>query len=364
MRAVVMRNAKLVVEDVPSPIPEQGEVLVKTLACGICGSDLHTLDFAHKIAEAAQGADASEGTNVPDSMDMSGDVIMGHEFCAEVLAHGPGTTGQIKVGTRVCSVPILPRQSGVTAIGYSSEVPGGYSEQMVLSEPMLLEVPNGLSSEMAALTEPMAVGCHAVEMARLKGDELPLVIGCGPVGLAVIAALKLKGIGPIVASDYSSARRQLAETMGADIIVDPSKSSPYEKWSELATHGVDGETLPPDFLTGMPGLRTGVYFECVGVPGIINQMMAGSKQGGRIVVVGVCMEEDTFTPMNGITGELNIQFALGYTPEEFTATLFKIAEGEILAEPMITGTVDIDGVPKAFKDLADPEQHAKIIVKP
>src|SRR5207244_2702958 len=82
---------------------------------------------------------------------------------------------------------------------------------MLLSEPLLLEVPNGLPAAHAALTEPLAVGVHAVAKANIVGGEVPLVIGCGPVGLAVIAALKIKGLHPIVAADYSPARRALAE---------------------------------------------------------------------------------------------------------------------------------------------------------
>ena len=79
----------------------------------------------------------------------------------------------------------------------------------------------------AALTEPLAVGVHAVAKANIRGDEVPLVIGCGPVGLAVIAALKLKGLHPIVAADYSPARRALAEKLGADVVVDPAHTQPY-----------------------------------------------------------------------------------------------------------------------------------------
>jgi len=358
MRAAGMRNSQIIADDIADPKPGPGEVLVKTLVCGICGSDLHTLTHGHKMVEMSREAGG------PFTMDLSKDVVMGHEFCAEILDHGPGTTGQLKAGARVCSMPVLLRQDGIHSVGYSNNVNGGYSEQMVLSEPFLLEVPNGLSSEMAALTEPMAVGYHAVEKAGIQGDEVPLVIGCGPVGLAVIAALKLKGIGPIVAADYSARRRQLAETLGADVIIDPTNSSPYDSWSEVASKTKDGDDIPADFLTGMPGFRNGVYFECVGVPGVIDQMMAGAHKDTRIVVVGVCMEDDMVRPFHGIARELNIQFVLGYTPEEFANTLLKIADGEILAEPMITGSVDIDGVGQAFKDLGDPETHAKILVKP
>lgn len=358
MRAAVMRDSKLVVDDVPNPEPGPGEVLVKTLACGICGSDLHTLQHGHKMVEM------SLESGGPFTMDLSKDVVMGHEFCAEILDYGPDATKRFKPGTRVCSMPVLIRPSGFYSVGYSNDVPGGYSEQMVLSEPMLLEVPNGLSTEMATLTEPMAVGYHAVEMAHIDGNEVPLVIGCGPVGLAVISALKLKGIGPIVAADFSVTRRQLAETMGADVIIDPAANSPYQSWSEAASKSRDGKELPPDLLTGMAGYRPGVYFECVGVPGVIDQMMLGAQRGCRIIVVGVCMEQDQIRPFHGITSELNLQFVLGYTPEEFANTLLKIAEGSIIAEPMITGTIGIEGVPQAFEDLADPDAHAKILVEP
>ncbi|MBD3649459.1 MAG: alcohol dehydrogenase catalytic domain-containing protein, partial [Pseudomonadales bacterium] len=158
MRAAVMRDARLVVEDIATPEPGSGEVLVKTLACGICGSDLHALKHIEIFAESAREAD-------PDApvfqMDPQKDLVMGHEFCAEILDHGPDTAKTLKPGTRICSVPITLRQGSVCSIGYSNDVPGGYAENMVLFEPLLLPVPNGLSSEYAALTEPMAAGRHA-----------------------------------------------------------------------------------------------------------------------------------------------------------------------------------------------------------
>src|SRR5215468_7703302 len=205
MRATVMRNKKLVVADVPVPEPGPGEVLVKTLACGICGSDLHTLKYAEKLVE---GARRSGGAFV---MDLNRDIVMGHEFCVEVTDFGPQTQKRFKSGQRACAMPILMRPTGAQTVGYSNENPGGYGEFMRLTEGLLLEVPNGLSTERAALTEPMAVGYHAVQKAHLDLDDVPLVLGCGPVGLAVVAALKLKKAHPIVAADFSPRRRQLAE---------------------------------------------------------------------------------------------------------------------------------------------------------
>jgi len=358
MRAAVMRGHKLVVDEVPTPAPGPGEVLVKTLACGICGSDLHTLKHGEKLVEASRKAGA------PFVMDLTRDVVMGHEFCAEVVDYGPQTLKRFKPGTRVCSMPVLIGAGGVKGIGYSNDNPGGYGELMRLTEMLLLEVPGGLSTERAALTEPMAVGYHAVQKARLGPDDAPLVIGCGPVGLAVVAALKLGGVHPIVAADFSPRRRELALQMGADLVVDPKDKSPYESWRQMAAYSDPAKApmLPP-WMPG-PALRPAVIFECVGVPGVIESIMLAAPGNARIVVVGVCMERDQIEPLVGIGKELNIQFVLGYSPEEFAATLSHLAEGRINADPMITGKVGVQGVAQAFEDLASPETHAKILVEP
>ena len=358
MRAAVMRGHKLVVDDIPTPAPGAGEVLVKTLACGICGSDLHTLKHAEKLVEASRRAGA------PFVMDLNRDVVMGHEFCAEVVDYGPQTQKRLKPGTRVCAMPVVIKAGGVEAVGYSNENPGGYGELMRLTELLLLEVPNGLSTERAALTEPMAVGYHAVQKARLDRDDAPLVIGCGPVGLAVIAALKLGGVHPIVAADFSPLRRELARQMGADFVVDPKEKSPYESWRQMAKYSDPAKApMLPLWMPG-PALRPAVIFECVGVPGVIESIMSAAPGNARIVVVGVCMEHDQIEPLTGISKELNLQFVLGYSPEEFAATLSHLAEGRINGDPLITGKVGLDGVAKAFEDLASPETHAKILVEP
>ncbi|MBD3646401.1 MAG: alcohol dehydrogenase, partial [Pseudomonadales bacterium] len=99
-----------------------------------------------------------------------------------------------------------------------------------------------------------------------------------------------------------------------------------------------------------------------GVPGVIDEMMFGAHKGCRIVVVGVCMQQDHIRPLVGITKEVNLQFVLGYSPEEFAETLTHIAEGTLEVAPLITGHVGIDQVPDAFEWLADPEKHAKILV--
>ncbi|MCP3854566.1 MAG: zinc-binding dehydrogenase [Actinomycetia bacterium] len=358
MRAAVMRNREIVVDEIEAPEPEAGQVLVKTLACGICGSDLHALRHLDHMIEIQKRTNPLASTMSPEA-----DVVMGHEFCAEVIEFGPETKAEIDTGSRVVSMPVIFDPSGIKSVGYSPTHPGGYGQYMVLAEGLLLPVPDDLSTPMAALTEPMAVGRHAVEKANLGDDDIPLVVGCGPVGLAVVAALRQKGAHPVIAADFSPRRRDLALAMGADEVIDPAVDSPYDHWQDLAwPEGTD----PTDPLLRLSGVepRPGVIFECVGVPGVIQQIFDQSRRNTRVVVVGVCMGPDTIEPLVAIGKELNVQFVLGYTASEFADTLRGLASGDIPAEPIITGTVGIDGVAQAFTDLGDPEAHAKIMVDP
>src|ERR1044072_7456387 len=224
MKAAIFRGGDIVVGEVSEPKPATGQVLVKTLACGICGSDLHAAQHAHRMVDMSRRVSG----RVP--MDLSRDIVFGHEFCCEVLDYGPDTERRLRPGPRAVSMPVMPLGGDVrTTVGYSNDYPGGYAERMVLAAPLLLEVPNGLSTEHAALTAPRAVGIHAVEKAALARDDAPLVVGCGPVGLAVIVGLRLKGIRPMIAGGFSAQRGELAAKMGADVVIDPAVEMPYAK---------------------------------------------------------------------------------------------------------------------------------------
>ena len=358
MRAAIFRNGEIVVDTLPEPKPRAGQVLVKSLACGICGSDLHARQHAHRMVEMTKHFPGRK------PMDLSRDVVFGHEFCCEILDYGANTARKLKPGTKVCSLPALLTPEGPQGIGYSNDNIGAYAERMLLSVPLLLEVPNGLKAEHAALTEPLAVGVHAVARANIGGNEVPLVIGCGPVGLAVIAALRIKGVHPIVASDYSPARRALAERMGADIVVDPARTEAFAAWAERAAMSALEKAARPSLRAMLPALRPALIFECVGIPGLLQQLFEGAPRDARIVVVGVCMETDRSEPMLAILKELSVQYVLGYTANEFAHSLRLIAEGEVDAASLVTATVGVDGVAQAFADLANPGAHTKIIVEP
>jgi threonine dehydrogenase-like Zn-dependent dehydrogenase len=278
-------------------------------------------------------------------IDLSADIVMGHEFCAEVVELGPDTSGP-KPGTRVVSVPVLLSSTGLHQLAYNNAYPGGYAQYMLLSAPLALEVPNGLAPRHAALTEPLAVGMHGVARSGATARDGALVVGCGPVGLAVIAALRAIGVESIVASDLSPTRRAMACTMGAVEAVDPAVEGVVDAWRRI------------------DGRRPLVAFEAVGVPGMLQELLRDLPPGTRVAVVGVCMEPDQILPFFAIAKELSLHFAFAYGADEFAGALRALAEGEIDVSPMITGTVDLEGVPGAFEELARPDRHVKILVEP
>ena len=338
MRAAVLRDGRMVYrDDVPEPVPEPGQVLVGVKACGICGSDLHFAAHGAEVMELGDRMGGGAATGM--RLDLNSDVFMGHEFSAEVLEAGPDTETH-PPGTLVTSLPVLLSAKGFEPIVYSNTTMGAYAERMLLSAPLLLPIPNGLDIKHAALTEPMAVGLHAVNKSNIVPGETALVLGCGPIGIAIIAALGRRGVETIVASDFSPKRRELASAMGAHRTLDAAQGSPFD-------------TVKP-----------AVVFEAVGVPGIIDDVLLRARPGTRLVVAGVCMQPDTVHPFFAIAKEINVQFVLAYTPDEFADSLRALAEGEIDVTPVITGEVGLDGVGQAFDDLADPERHCKILVTP
>jgi len=341
MKAAILRAGRMVVDQIDNPIPGPGQVLVRTIACGICGSDLHTVGHAHDLVATAKAANGDLFDFDPDQ-----DLVMGHELAVEVLALGKGVQG-VSEGHSYAAMPFVATPQGRRVPGYDNHYPGGYAEQMLLSPHALLRVPNGLEPKLAALTEPMAVGLHAVNRSSVSPNQAAIVVGAGPVGLAIVGALSAMGAGPIIAADFSPTRRQVALSMGADCAIDPTETSVFDRWSELAS-----------------GADTPVVFEAVGVPGMIDQIMTEAPPHSEIVVVGVCMGVDSFRPTMGIYKHLRLTFVLGWSPEEFATSLANLAEGRIDPSALVTGQIGIDQVPKTFEDLADPELHVKILVCP
>ncbi len=378
MRAVVCTNAELEVVERPEPVPGPGQVIVQVSRCGICGSDLHARTGCDQWAELAEqaGYDRFARSDQP--------IVFGHEFCGEVAEYGPDCRRNLSSGTAVVALPLLRGGGGVDMVGLSMHAPGAYAERLLVEEALMMPVPNGLPTDVAALTEPLAVGWHAVRRGEVGKRTVAIVIGCGPVGLAVILMLKAKGVRTVVASDYSPGRRALASACGADVVIDPARDSPYtavQARGQLADipSALELAVSTREKLERLPvgwwhAWRLGealgfapkhpVIFECVGMPGVIESIIDGAPMFSRVVVVGVVVGADQITPAMAVNKEIDMRFAFAYTPVEFRDVLHMLADGKVDPRPLITGTVGLDGVRAAFDTLAQPEVHAKILIDP
>ncbi|MCV7194309.1 zinc-binding dehydrogenase [Mycolicibacterium brumae] len=376
MKAVSCLQGELSVVELPDPRPERGQLLLEVRRCGICGSDLHARSHTDDLYETLKGG-GYEGAMRADTP-----TVLGHEFVGEVLETGP-KVGGFRPGALVVAMPIRKLNDAGQMIGFCPDAPGGYAERTLAQAAFSFAVPNGLDVDIAAMTEPMAVALHAVNRAGIGGGDTAVVIGCGPVGLGIIAQLKVKGVKKIIASDFSPARRALAAQLGAHVVVDPSEGSVYDLLTDgfitnpqqMWDFGID--TL--DNLRRIPAWerlywvadkfgaadpKRPIIFECVGVPGMIEGICASAPLATRVVVAGVCMETDHFRPAMAIGKEIDLRFTFGYTPLEFRDTLHMLADGKLDVAPLITGRVGLGGVANAFDALGDPETHAKILIDP
>jgi threonine dehydrogenase-like Zn-dependent dehydrogenase len=273
-------------------------------------------------------------------MDLSQPVVLGHEYCAEIVDYGPRTERRLRVGTRVTSAPVVIRDGRVGAIGLSNDLPGGFGEYMRLSEDLLLEVPDALDDASAALIEPVSVGMYYVRAARLRHDDVVLIVGCGAIGLAVLAALRREKVRRILVSDFSAERRMLALANGAHAAIDPAAQGPM----------ADG---PPS-----------VIFECVGTPGVLDEVMRQAGQGARIMVAGWCLETDhIFTPVAHTKG-LIVQFGGGPAPEDFEAAHRALGEGEVDVSSWLGAQIGLSDVADALEAMRDPANPIRTVVDP
>jgi threonine dehydrogenase-like Zn-dependent dehydrogenase len=378
MKAVVCRNAQLLVVERPEPVPGPGQVLLKVLRCGICGSDLHV----RKHCDEWGALMSRSGYKALVRADQ--EVVFGHEFSGEVLAHGPNCRRTLKPGARVVATPALRVGDEIDMIGLSARIDGAYAERVLVQEASMMPIPNGLRPDLAALTEPMAVGLHALARGAVRPSDVAVVVGCGPVGLAIICLLRARGVKTIIASDFSPGRRQLATAYGAHVAVNPADNMGLAHWRDFGFIPDLPATLElmvgtRERLNKLPipwcqawrlgekimGAPKGpVIFECVGAPGVLQSIVEALPQFARVVVVGVCMQTDRIETAMAINKGLDMRFSAGYSPLEFRDTLHLIADGKVDCAPLITGEVGLAGVPAAFTALGDAEAHAKILIDP
>jgi threonine dehydrogenase-like Zn-dependent dehydrogenase len=302
---------------------------------------MHFLHLGDKVVEMSKKFGGPYS-----NLDLSRVIVPGHEYIGEIIDYGPGSRRPLKTGTRVTSQPVMRTGSGHSVIGQSHDCPGGFGEYMLLDENALIEIPAGLDDDMAAMTEPLAVGLeHARSGEPVKGD-IPLVIGCGAIGLGVIVGLKLMGIGPIIAADFDANRRDIAVKMGADIVIDPRELSPYSP-----IHGLGNQ-------------RASLIYECVGKPGLLNEIMNSVGFGARIVIGGFCLEPEQLYVPSGQMRRLKIYFAAGEERQDMELALRSIADGKVDISAWLGGRVGLGGVSDALHAMSSATSPVRTVVDP
>jgi (R,R)-butanediol dehydrogenase / meso-butanediol dehydrogenase / diacetyl reductase len=335
MKACVYKapGAPLEVTEVPDPKPGPGEIVVRVKDCGICGSDLH----------AAKWGVLAAGT------------IMGHEFSAVVDELGEGVTG-FTPGEGVMVVPMIPcGQCGYCLTGQALlcsnrgglgfENPGAYAEKVKTRPGALLKMPPGLSHRAAATVEPTVVGLHGVHRSKIAIGETCVVMGAGPIGLLTTMWARFAGARTVVVSEMADGRREMALKMGADLVVNPKVQSPVKELVKITGDGPD------------------IVYECIGVPGTIDEAIRYVRKGGRVVVIGACGEPDNFTPIRALQREVDVIFSSGADPREFQTAMALMASGRISTDPMITHAIGIDEMPDFFAALSHPKDQCKVMLE-
>lgn len=345
MRAVVLRDGRLRVGETADPEPGPGELLLRTLSTAICASDVHFMDHPEL------GLDDPTGRSLYDP---DQDIVLGHEFVGEVLGHGPGCTGQFAVGSRVTAMPVRlidGGAGGLRIIGQHPKAPGSFGELLVVSEAAAKPVPGDVSSDAVALTDAFAVGEFYVRSADIQSGEIAIVIGAGAIGLSAVAALAVRGIEPIIVSDYKSDRRELArDCFGAHIVVDPAETGPFDAFQEVRAQ------------RGLPG--PAVVFECVGAAGLIQNIVESAELGTRIYCAGGWYTGDTLDITTATRHGVTIQFGGGPHPQDWYGTLDAIASGRLNPLPSVGKIITLDEVPEALDLARRSDGPPRIVVHP
>jgi (R,R)-butanediol dehydrogenase/meso-butanediol dehydrogenase/diacetyl reductase len=333
MRAAVVQglHRPLAVERVPDASPAEGEVLVQVARCGICGSDLHMTE------------DAAFGVRPGD--------VLGHEFAGEVIGVGKGVE-RLRVGDRISASPL--RSCGRCPSCLAGEPAwcaqmqlqgGGYAEAVAVAERQCIALPRTASFDDGALAEPLAVALHGVRLSELKPGDDVLILGAGPIGLAVAFWARRLGARQVVVQDIARHQEERAMAMGASAFV------------------VDLED-PVGAAERTLGGKADIVFECVGAPGLIAQAVGLARVKGTVLILGLCTRPDSFIPFAALSKELRLQTAAFFKRQEYEAALDALNAGAPEPRLMLTGLASLEDTPSVFEGLRQRTTHCKVMIAP
>jgi (R,R)-butanediol dehydrogenase / meso-butanediol dehydrogenase / diacetyl reductase len=333
MRAAVMQglHKPLAIETIPDPTPGAGEVVVKVGRCGICGSDLHMTE------DPAYGKAAGD--------------VLGHEFAGEVVAVGKGAEG-LRLGDLVSVIPL--KSCGHCASCKTGEVAwcdmfglqgGGYAEYANTKPNQCVILPKSASLADGAIIEPLAVALHGVHMSGLKAGDKILILGAGPIGLAVAFWARRAGAADVVIQDISDFQRARAVDMGASgFVVDP----------------VD----PVGGAERALGGKADIVFECVGVPGLIEQAVGQVRNRGTILLLGLCTKPDTMNTFAMLSKEVRLVTSAFFTRGEYEAALDVLDSGAAEPRLLVTDVISLGETPARFEALRTRAHDCKVLINP
>jgi (R,R)-butanediol dehydrogenase/meso-butanediol dehydrogenase/diacetyl reductase len=337
VRAVVLalERPRLELAEVPTPAPAPGEALLGVTGCGICGSDLH---LASQLADPGR--------------------VLGHEIAGAIASVGEGVdSGRWAPGKAVVARPLAGCGRCVFCIGgrpdhcaqfqlIGLERNGGFAEFVTVRADELFELPASVADDEQPLVEPLAIMRRAFRRGAVTSGDRVAVLGAGPIGLAAVAWAVEVGVEAVAVSEPSALRRDLAVRLGATATFDPAEGPVAAGVSE-ATGGAPT-----------------VVIECSGRPGLIEQAIEMTAVEGRVVVVGICPQDDTIFPFWALSKEIDVRFSIYYGREDFTDTLDALASGRLDAVPMVTETVTLEQLPERFARLERDPDAGKVIVRP
>jgi L-iditol 2-dehydrogenase len=339
MRALLL-DAERHLTLVDTPLPElraPDDVLVRVHAVGVCGSDLH-------------GYLGHTGRRIPP-------LVMGHEAAGEVVAVGPGVR-RLAAGDRVATNTIAacgrcrPCLSGERSLcehrlimGMSA--PGAYAEYVVWPEDSLPTLPEGLSYEVGALAEPLAVALHGVNMAGIKPGDAVFIAGGGPIGVLVHVLVRMAGAGQIMVSDMHPARLATARALGADVVIDAAGDDPVAVVREL---------------TG--GSGADVTIEAVGAGVTARQTTEAVRNAGTVVWLGNSEDRIEVGMQTIVTRNLALRGSYGMTAGEFERALALLATGRLPVDEIINRYATLDEGVELFEELLASPETIKCVIRP
>ena len=334
MRALRFHAAHdLRIEEVAEPpAPRSHEVVVRIVACGICGTDLHEY-AAGPIVTPAEPHPLTGARNPQ---------ILGHEFAGEVVAIGSGVT-RVDEGDRVAIMPLaycghcayctrgLQHLCATMACVGLSHAWGGMAELALVAEYQIVPLPDAVTYRQAALIEPTAVAAYGVERAGVGPGDSVLVTGAGPIGALAALCARAAGASTVYVSEPNAARRARAESLEVATVLDPSS--------------VD----VPEFVREQTdGLGVDVTIECSGHPAGFATGINALRRRGTLAQTGLFVGEATVEPMLWALNDLTIVGTWCYWVYDFDRIAAQIAAGDLPVERVVTSSVTIDEAPEAF----------------